>query len=264
MKMIFKTLAVVALVVGSMTVHAADAQEVRALANHKDFGFSSETEMQNYFTISKVRVKETASELSGYEIEALAKKSTKKDENDKFGDQIGDDIIDIITNPGDMTKWVTLGKRAWKIVLANRPVANVKSQTVAVLPIAKPDWHAMESWAGPTSKAYTLEIDNAYGVTVMSYTYTIAHNYGGKYQGKGAYIANATVIPTTVDVIWGFKLNSHVEVGQTLNMGTKNSPTPGVELAVKWNTETLLSHQEGTDSFFLTGDGQTKHITVAK
>lgn len=171
------------------------------------------------------------------------------------------DIIDVIMDPTAIDKWITIGQKIWAVIVANKPVANVSSQRISVLPMAQQDWAQMENWQGPTVRTFTIAAKNGFGMTVVSQTYTVAYNYGGQYNGKGQFLANATVIPANIEVMWGFSLSSEVEVGDVVNTGTKENPIPGVDLQVKWKMDSVMKHMEGRDSFFVKGDGKMVHVT---
>jgi hypothetical protein len=162
----------------------------------------------------------------------------------------------------DLNSWITLGEKIWAVIVANRPAANVSTQRVAILPTALSDWAQMEGWQGPAVDTYQMIAKNGFGSTVVSQTYVIARNYGGNLGGKGKFLANATVIPTTIDVSWGYTINALVEVGQTVNMGTKENPVPAIDLQLQWKIDSVLKHMEGRDSFIVKGDGTMVHITA--
>ena len=167
----------------------------------------------------------------------------------------------VIADPTGVSAWIALGEKLWQVVVANKPVANVSSQRVSVLPVAQQDWAQMETWKGPALHTFAVNARNVLGATVISQSYTVAYNFGGSYEGKGQYLANVTVIPAKIDVSWGFTLNSSVEVGSVINTGTKDSPIPALTLELKWSVDSILKHKEGRDSFFIKGDGSSVQMT---
>lgn len=250
MKGLSKALTLAALFM-SMTGIADGAQALEK-AHFSKVGFQSELEMDTYLTIHDVVVKPAEAALTVDEAQKLL--STQPDtsrHNHPFS--IVDDLAGIQT-------WITLGEKVWNLVVANKPVSNVSTQRIAVLPISQPNWQEMENWKGPAVKSFVIEAINGFGSAVISQTYTVAMNYGGQLDGKGAFLANATVIPTNIDVSWGFSLDSSIEVGEAINTSTKDNPTPGIDLQVKWVMDSVVSHSEGRDSFFVKGDGEITHI----
>lgn len=219
-------------------------------------------ETYNRFTIGEIVVKQTPSQLSLRDLQANGVffdiPSTPPVSIDEAADPVKDGIL---TRLGDVSTWVNIAFKVWNLIKDNAPVANVSNQTISVIPQGL-QWFEMERWKGPSATSYTIEAKNLYGMTVVSQTYTVAFNYGGSLRGKGAFLANATIIPTKINVSWGFKLNSEVQVGQPVNTGAFDSPVPGVALTVKWQMNSILKHLEGRNQFFLRGDGTSDQVTV--
>ncbi len=227
-------------------------------------GFKNNYEKQAYFTIQSVEVREVetpAATLAASQAPAFQKALPIHAANFNFSPM---DAINAITELGGaatgVEQWITLGLKVWDIIVKNKPVATVSSQRLSVLPAAQTDWSQIENWQGPVAKTYELTAKNGFGGTMVKHVYTIAYNYGGTYNGKGQYLANATIIPSNISVSWGYSLNSKVEVGQTVNTSTKDNPIPGVELQLHWSIDTMLKHGEGVESFFIKGDGSAHQV----
>lgn len=217
-------------------------------------GFRSATELHSYFEISEISVTENPDPFSSDEL-AL----TGFDIANGTANSIGNILTDMSGDLGNVSKWIALGSKIWEVVKNNQPVINVTTKTVSVLPESRPDWHKMETWKGPMAKSYTIAAKNLYGATVISHTYTVAFHYGGSMNGHGQFLANATIIPTNVDVSWGFTLNSNVKVGEPLNTGTTQDPVPGIDLGLEWSMSSVLKKTQGFDQFYVRGDGTTTH-----
>lgn len=228
--------------------------------------FASAADQANFLTISSIEIHEvptdgrvTAELLASLDLPSLPAAApglpTLPGTGSVIGD-IGKAVTGGVLDINSVQSWITLGEKIWQLIEKNRPVANVKSQRVSVLPIAQQDWQQMESWQAPMVKSYVIEAKNLFGVTCVQQTYALAFNYGGKYQGKGAYLANATIIPSQVNVLWGYTLNSSVEVGQAVNVSSKDNPIPGIDLQMGWSIETTFKHAEQHTSYFVRGDGQ--------
>ncbi len=226
----------------------------------REMGFRTSHELHAYFDIQEVTVTENTRPFSAEELAftdfAIANTLTAP----PLDESIGGLITNLATDLGDIKKWVTLGLKLWEVVKNNQPVVSVTTQTVSVLPEARPDWRTMETWKGPQAKSYTIAATNLYGVKVISHTYTIAFHYGGSQNGRGQFLANATIIPTAVDVSWGFTLNSNVKVGEALNTGTTQNPVPGIDLGLEWSMSSMLKKTQGVDQFYVRGDGTTAHV----
>lgn len=90
---------------------------------------------------------------------------------------------------------------------------------------------------------------------VVNFKFRLQFTYGGNYRGKGRYIANATVAAGQADVMWGYTFNSNLEVGQAVNLNTKDDPHAGLEMNLHWNVKTWVKESENSVHFFITGLG---------
>ncbi len=224
-------------------------------------GFRNMDELRSYFEISELLVTENPIPISRDELR-LTGFTISNGTASAIGTTIGSVLGDLGADLGDVSKWISLGSKLWDIVKDNQPIVNVVTQTVSVLPEAQMDWRKMATWKGPVAKSYTLAAKNLYGATVISHTYTVAFHHGGSIGGRGQFLANATIIPTNVNVSWGFKLNSNVKVGEPLNTGTTEQPVPGVDLGLEWSMSSMLKKTQGVDQFYIRGDGTTTHVNL--
>ena len=229
-------------------------------------GLRNAHELRNYLTLGEVTSNEdlkifTVDEL--HKTDWLLENSTNNPTTlSGTADGLSDALTDLAGDLGDIKRWITVGQKLWEVIRNNQPVINVKTQSISVLPDSSPTWTEMETWRGPAAKSYTIAAKNLYGVTVISHTYTVAFHHGGSLGGRGQFLANATIIPTNVDVSWGFSLNSQVQVGQPLNTGTKANPVPGVDLSLEWSMSSILKKSQGVDQFHVRGDGSSTHVNL--
>lgn len=226
--------------------------------NPQAYGFNSSAEMEQYLTVTDVSVEEVE---TAPVVQSLFAAPAPIDARIQLGNETLDGLGQVIANPYNPKAWITLGKKAWEIVVKNEPVLNASTKTVSILPQSQPNWAQMENWKAPVARSYKIVARNGFGIDAISHTYTVVYNYGGQLNGKGAFLANATIIPSQVSVSWGYTLNSGVEVGQTVNTGTAESPIPGVALNLKYSMSTILKKGQGVDSFFVRGNGAMTHTT---
>jgi hypothetical protein len=248
-----KAFALVALMVLATNAQAATVQD------YKSLGFSSETEMQNYFNIVDVKV--TAVPADSHDFATILMPPSSDQATIALGGGFLDSLGPVLLAPENPAAWIAFGKKAWEVVVANRPVVDVQTARISVLPNDKNLWSQMAGWQNPRAAAYTIQAVNGFGMTVVNQKYTVSYNYGGSLNGKGRYLANATIIPTTIEVSWGYTLNSNVEVGQILNAGTADSPVPAVDMQLQYTTKTILKEGRGVDSFYIKGDGSLSHVS---
>lgn len=165
-------------------------------------------------------------------------------------------------DPSQIMPWIALGEKIWALIAANKPVVSVQTKRAFIVPVAEQDWTQMENWKGPAVHSYRLEYKNLFGSTVITHTYTVAYNYGGTYNNAGQFLANVTVIPSTVNVAWGYTLNTSVELGDAVNTASKVSPVPGIEIQIITKVDTVVKHAETRDAFFVKGSGECQPMTV--
>ncbi|MES2964523.1 MAG: hypothetical protein V4760_11575 [Bdellovibrionota bacterium] len=236
------------------TAVSAQGADPQITVDLRKYGFGSETELQNYMSVSDMTITEVPVDMRAADRFFAANRPNPAD--------VLGDLGAVVTDPSSITAWVTLGKKVWEIVVANKPVVNVSTQKVSILPQAQTDWRLMSNWnPRPFAKTYVLEAKNGYGMSVIKHAYTIAFNYGGKFNGRGAFLANATIIPSQVEVAWGYKLNSKVQVGEAVNTGDLDSPVPGINLELQYKIDTVIKHSSGRDNFFVMGNGRVEHLT---
>jgi len=138
-----------------------------------------------------------------------------------------------------LDKVVNLGKKMWTVVENGRPVVNVKTAYANALPdgVRAED---LENFSALQFRSFRHSGVNLYGVTVYDVTYTLAHRFGGQFNGKGAYIESATVLPENVEVLWGYNVNLNVEQVSAVNSGTKEDPIASLAMETALAVKTVL------------------------
>jgi len=163
--------------------------------------------------------------------------------------------VDIVVD-----KIINIGKKIWNVVLAGKPVVNLKTDVATALPMGVTNWTAMESWSAPRSKTVEVSYKNPYGMTVVSLRYQLIYLAGGSVNGKGKYIGYATIQPTHVSVLWGWTLNAQSSVPAVYNMGTADAPVAGMTLQLNWQVGTALNRRETAVNYAITGEGQLTQL----
>ena len=172
-----------------------------------------------------------------------------------------ENIVNIIGGENGIGAWISIIPKIWKVIEDNKPVVNVSTKRVTVLPEESGgDWKKVTNWRGPVYKTFKVDIKNIYGGTLVSQKYTVSAFYGGKYKEAGSYLANVTVLPDASSSLF-WNLDSHVEVGDIMNMGSEKDPVVGVDLQIVWKAKSVLQHYEGRESFVIRGDGSIEQIT---
>ena len=171
-----------------------------------------------------------------------------------------ENIVNIIGGENGVGAWISILPKIWKVIEDNKPVVNVSTKRMTVLPEESGgDWRKVTNWRGPLYKTFKIDIKNVYGGTLVSQKYTVSAFYGGKYKNSGSYLANVTVLPDASSSLF-WNLDSHVEVGDVMNMGSEKDPVVGVDLQIVWKAKSVFQHYEGRESFVIRGDGTMEQI----
>lgn len=174
------------------------------------------------------------------------------------------DLADLI-NPLNqaelvMDKIINMGKKIWDLVEKGRPVVNYRQSIATALPQGVRQWNQMQGWAG---KSLTREVAiiNGFGTEKIKFVYRVVFIHDGNIEGKGRYIGYATIEPAQLKVGWGgYKFDAEVSVPTVFNMGSTENPVAGMKIDVRYTVNTMVQHEEHTDSFFITGQGKIQSL----
>ncbi|NQW46044.1 MAG: hypothetical protein HQ462_11660, partial [Deltaproteobacteria bacterium] len=84
--------------------------------------------------------------------------------------------------------------------------------------------------------------------------YSLVHRFGGTYDGRGKYLENVTVIPTNVEVLWGYTLSYDVEKVSVVNSGTRENPIASILLGTNFKVSTVIKSSESHSLYEFRGD----------
>jgi hypothetical protein len=93
-------------------------------------------------------------------------------------------------------------------------------------------------------------------MTVYDVTLTAVHQYGGSYNGKGKYLETVTILPSNVEVLWGYTVNYNVDNVTTLNGGTAEDPIAMIALQAKFKVQTVVKSSETNTVYQFRGDSK--------
>lgn len=214
-----------------------------------------------YNTIESVEILEVSEDALGYEV-------TKKVENNKFVVPANSQVKS--RNKGGIGEYIMVareiiafGKEVYKIIEAGKPVVTVgESVPLSILPKDEKgqmvDAFMLENWKMPKAQKYRVSAKNGFGMNVISFDFMLIYTYGGKYNGKGAYITGAEVSPTQVDVAWGYNLDASMKVQSIFNQGTTANPVAAAVLEINYTIKTVLKESRSTKKFMINGRGQSQ------
>jgi hypothetical protein len=153
---------------------------------------------------------------------------------------------------------VNIGQKVWEIVQAGKPVVNIETPVAYALPRGLNCWTDLEHWQAPRTQVYEVSYKNGFGMEVVKFRFRLHYTYGGGKAELGQYLANVSVLPAELNVLWGYNFDAKVEVQPAINLGTKENPIGGLELNVRWTVKTVLKESINSFHFFVQGDGVAK------
>jgi hypothetical protein len=149
---------------------------------------------------------------------------------------------------------INMGKKVWDIVKANRPVTNVQYDFANALPKGLTSSAELSDFSNVQSSSVRIWGTNGFGVTVYDVTLTAVHQFGGQYEGKGRYLETVSVVPSNLNVLWGYTVDYSVTSVSALNAGTRLNPVSSIALHAKFKVSTILKSDETNTVYQFRGD----------
>ncbi len=156
---------------------------------------------------------------------------------------------------------INLGKKVWALIESNKPVVNVNYMYANALPRGVRSSEDLDNFSDLQHASYRLHGENLYGITVYDLTYTLVHRYGGSYEGRGKYLENVAVVPSNLDVLWGYTVDYKVEKVSVVNTGTRENPVGSILLGTNFKVSTIIKSSETHSVYDFRGD-RAKVIAV--
>ncbi len=158
---------------------------------------------------------------------------------------------------------VALGEDIYNLVNKGKPSNKTSYAPITVIPRIGGQYVDImdtENWSMPARVSYQIVYKNLYGMEVVKFKYSVIFSYGGSYNGKGAYITAAQIIPVSIMTSWGFDFSAHMKVGGIQNHGSKENPVAGAIMILEYRVETVLQASLESDSYHITGRGGFKPL----
>jgi hypothetical protein len=157
----------------------------------------------------------------------------------------------------DIDQIINIAKKVWTVIEANKPVVNIKYHFANALPQGVTSSAALAGFSDIETRSVRLWGTNGFGITVYDVTLTTVHQYGGNYNGKGKYLETVTILPSNVNVLWGYTVNYTVDNVSVLNGGSSEDPIAMISLQAKFKVETVLQTTEVNTVYQFRGDSPT-------
>ena len=166
--------------------------------------------------------------------------------------QEDDDVV--FENGLSLAKVILIGKKVWQIVEANKPVVNIAYDYVSAVPEGLSNPRSLEHFSGLNQKSYRMSGKNLYGITVYDVIYTVVHQFGGDYEGEGSYLTTVAILPSKVDVLWGYTVDMKTRALPATNVGSRYKPIAAMGLEMNFNVRTVLRDTTRKVLFHFRGD----------
>lgn len=157
---------------------------------------------------------------------------------------------------------IALGEDIYRLVTHGKPSVTTKYDPISVVPKidGKPaDPMETEEWKGPTKRSFALFYKNKLGMKVIDFKFDIIWSYGGKYNGKGAYITAAQIIPAA-SAKFGFDFTATMKVGGVQNAGKRDNPIAVATLVLEHSVSNILNARSMSHIFVIDGLGRFKRL----
>lgn len=158
---------------------------------------------------------------------------------------------------------VALGEEVYTLVQKGKAVVNTTYAPVSVLPRVNGravDAMDLAGWRMPVSRTMNVNYKNIYGMTMASIEYKLVFSYGGSYNGKGAYITNAQIVPSSVYAFYGVNFDVTMRLAGLTNHGSVANPVAGAMLQLHYKAGTFMNVRERNDTYQITGRGQIQKL----
>jgi hypothetical protein len=155
-----------------------------------------------------------------------------------------------------LDKIVNLGKTVWDIIEGSKPSADLSWGYANALPKGVGGGDQLEGFSDTQHNSFSFQGKNAFGEEVWSMTVTLVHKFGGKYNGKGAFIDGAAAIPSKVKVAAGYNTFFKAEKVSVTNVGSAGSPVAQLVISVNFGVNSPLVSSQKTKLAVFRGDNK--------
>lgn len=159
----------------------------------------------------------------------------------------------------DWAMVINIAKKAWEFIQDNKAVSNVHTSFANALPKGVSSAYELEQWKPPVTRGFSITYKNLLNVKVIDMSFTMTFVPGGKYNGKGLYLDRIGMIPKSVWVAWGFRLDADVTVPSVVNAGTSANPKAGAQVELHYKVSSLNSHT-ATMTYYVEADGRVMQM----
>ena len=158
---------------------------------------------------------------------------------------------------------VALGSELYTLVDKFKATVSTEYSPISVVPIdpltkTYVNPFDLENFSDPEVKVFRTTCLNNANQIVVNFVYSIWYSYGGSFNGKGKYLSSVVVVPSYIQLGFGWTFVSSMKVSSVVNHGTTANPLAGLTLTLKYNISGWGSAAEKHDSFHIKGNGEMR------
>lgn len=222
---------------------------------------------EEYLTLASVEVAQVEVDVLNQEVAERLSFTDLQQVSRELSENNGNKGANSVANVGQVImiakELVALGEGIYNLVQKGKPHNTTSYAPISVIPKVGGvyvDIFETENWSMPRKNTYVITYKNLYGMEVVKFKYSVIYSYGGTYNGKGAYITSAIIVPDSIMTSFGFDFSATMKLNGIMNHGTKESPVAGAVLAMQYTVETFIQASLQTDSYHITGKGGFKAL----
>lgn len=165
-------------------------------------------------------------------------------------------------DPGGFGGILNRAQWVWDVLSSNRPLVTTDFEKYAeALPKTASNAMELTGWEKPILVQVRTHALNRAQIRVATVVYAIQFSYGGRFKGRGRYLANVVVVPQRISVVPGFHVDLKAQVMAVLNFGTARNPIAVIQLLIIEKVSSMLADKTDTRSFLIRGDGKFSELT---
>lgn len=215
---------------------------------------------EKYLTTKKIQVFEIKTDVLNQETKELVSEASAELLNETGQVDQFEKVGKVIATARDL---VALGEDIYNLVIKGKPTNTTSYAPISIIPKdngVMVDILDVEGFSIPQTRTYEIKYENLFGMDTVVFRYTVMFSHGGSFNGKGAYITGAQIIPVNASTMFGYDFRATMKLGGIQNTATKENPVAGATLLLEYEVKTVLKADLSVDSFYLTGKGGFKAL----
>jgi hypothetical protein len=215
---------------------------------------------EKYLTTKKIQVFEIKTDVLNQETKHLVNESEAYLLNETGQVDQFDKVGKVIATARDL---VALGESIYNLVQKGKPTNTTSYAPISIIPKQNGvmvDILDVEGFTAPAARTYEIKYTNLFGMDTVVFRYTVMFSYNGSYNGRGAFITGAQIVPVTASTMFGYDFRANMKLGGIQNTGTKENPVAGATMLLEYEVKTVIKASLSVDSYYINGRGAFKAL----